>query len=211
MTAVDGVHDLGGRQGFGPVVVEPGEPAYHARWEAATRVLFRVILAGYLPNGSDGHLRHAIERMDPAHYLAASYYERWVTAAATLAVEHGIVTRAELEERAGGPYPLSWPTTAEAITEPPAAGARFNVGDRVRVRQWHPRGHTRCPLYVRGHAGIVTRCDGPYSIPDVEAHSHHRVLEATYSVCFEADELWRDGQPGVTVNVDLWDNYLDPA
>lgn len=208
---MDGMHDLGGRQGFGPVVVEPGEPGYHARWEAATRLLFRVILARELPNGSDGHLRHAIERMDPAHYLAASYYERWVTAAATLAVENGIVSHAELEARAGGPFPLSWPATADIITEAPAPRARFEVGDRVRVRQWHPRGHTRCPLYIRGHAGVITRCDGPYSIPDVEAHSEHRVHEATYSVRFDAGELWNDGQAGVSVNVDLWDSYLEPA
>ena len=144
-------------------------------------------------------------------YLNASYYERWLTAAATLAVESGIVTRAELEERAGGPYPLSRPGTAETITDPPVGRSRFSVGDRVRVRQWHPPGHTRCPGYVRGHVGVVTRCDGWFSIPDVEAHSVHRASEATYSVRFDADELWNDGQPGVTVNVDLWDNYLEPA
>jgi nitrile hydratase subunit beta len=70
---VDGIHDLGGRQGFGPVAVEPGEPGYHARWEAATRLLFREILPQHVANVSDGALRHAIERMDPAHYLTASY------------------------------------------------------------------------------------------------------------------------------------------
>jgi nitrile hydratase len=102
------MHDLGGRQGFGTVDIEPNEPgAYHARWEAATRLLFRVILPRHLPNGRDGVLRHAIERMDAELYLNLSYYERWVTAAATLAVEAGIVTREQLEERAGGPYPLS--------------------------------------------------------------------------------------------------------
>jgi hypothetical protein len=58
---------------------------------------------------------------------------------------------------------------------------------------------------------VVTRSDGEFSIPDVEAHSTHRVNEATYSVRFDADELWNDGQPGVTVNVDLWDNYLEPS
>ena len=205
------MHDLGGRQGFGPVDLDRNESGYHARWEAATRLLFRVILPRHLPNGSDGHLRHAIERMEPAQYLTASYYERWVTAAATLAVESGLVSHPELEARAGGPYPLSGPVTADTITDPPAGRSRFTVGDRVRVRQWHPPGHTRCPLYIRGHVGVVTRCDGPYSLPDVEAHSEHRVREATYSVRFDADELWSDGQPGVTVNVDLWDSYLDPA
>jgi len=205
------MHDLGGRQGFGPVVVESGEPRYHARWEAATRLLFRVVLPGELPNGSDGALRHAIERMDPMLYLSSSYYARWVTAAATLAVEAGLVTHAELEERAGGPYPLSRPATAETITNPPEGLSRFAVGDRIRVQGWHPRGHTRCPWYIRGHVGVITRYDGPFSLPDVEAHSEHRVQEATYCVRFDAEELWHDGQPGVSVNVDLWDSYLEPA
>ena len=207
---MDSAHDLGGRQGFGPVAIEPYERHYHARWEAATRLLFRVILPRHLPNGSDGALRHAIERMDAVRYLTSSYYERWVTAAATIAVDAGIVTHAELETRAGGRYPLSEPVTADTITDPPAGRSRLTVGDRVRVRGWHPRGHTRCPWYIRGHVGVVTRCDGSYSLPDVEAHSEHRVHEATYSVRFDADELWNDGQPGVTVNVDLWDSYLEP-
>jgi nitrile hydratase len=205
------MHDLGGRQGFGPVVVTPDEPRYHGRWEAATRLLFRVILPQHLSNGTDGRLRHAIERMSAEQYLSSSYYERWLTAAATLAVESGIVTLAELEQRSGGAYPLSMPVTAAAIVDPPPGRSRFAVGDRVRARGWHPRGHTRCPWYVRGHVGIVERCDGSFSLPDVEAHSSARVYEATYSVRFEADELWNDGQPGVTVNVDLWDSYLEPA
>ena len=97
------MHDLGGRQGFGSVDIKPNEPGgYHARWEAAIRLLFRVILPCHLPNGRDGALRHAIERMDAELYLKSSYHARWVTAAATLAVEAGIVTREQLEERAGG-------------------------------------------------------------------------------------------------------------
>jgi nitrile hydratase len=208
---VDSAHDLGGRQGFGAVEMEPYERHYHARWEAATRLLLRVILPRYLPNGSDGALRHAIERMGAVPYLTSSYYERWLTAAATVSVEAGIVSHSELEERAGGPFPLSGPVTAQTVTDPPAGRARFSVGDRVRVRGWHPGGHTRCPWYIRGHAGVVTRCDGPFSLPDLEAHSEHRVEEATYSVRFDADELWNDGQPGVTVNVDLWDSYLEPV
>jgi nitrile hydratase beta subunit len=205
------MHDLGGRQGFGPVVVEPNEPPYHGRWQATARYLFRVVLPRHLPNGTGSHLRHAIERIDPAQYLNQSYYERWMTAAATLAVEAGIVTHAELEERAGGAFPLSGSITADPVTEPPPGRSRFKVGDRVRVKEWHPPGHTRCPLYIRGHVGVVTRLDGSSSIPDVEAHSDHRVDEGTYSVRFDADELWNDGQPGVTVNVDLWDSYLEPV
>ena len=67
------------------------------------------------------------------------------------------------------------------------------------------------PLRARrvcGKVGVVTRCDGEYTIPDVEAHSPARPTEQTYSVRFDAEELWHDGQRGVTVNVDLWDSYL---
>ena len=168
---MDGVHDLGGRQGFGPVVVEPYERHYHARWEAATRLLFRVILPDTCRMAATARSVTRSNAWTRCATSTSSYYERWVTAAATLAVESGIVTHAELEERAGGPYPLSGPVTAETITDPPAGRARFTVGDRVRVRGWHPRGHTRCPWYIRGHVGVVTRCDGSFSLPDVEAHS----------------------------------------
>jgi nitrile hydratase beta subunit len=206
---VDGIHDLGGRQGFGAVVVEPNEPPFHERWEALARALMYLVMTK-TPNASSGMFRHAIERMDPAHYLNSSYYEHWLTAAATLAVESGLVTHEDLEARAGGGYPLSLPVRAEPVSDPAPGRSRVAGGDRVRVRQWHPLGHTRCPNYIRGKVGVVTRADGEFSIPDVEAHSTQRVPEATYSVRFAADELWNDGQPGVSVNVDLWDSYLEP-
>jgi nitrile hydratase len=146
--------------------------------------------------------------MEPAHYLTSSYYEHWLTAAATLAVEGGLVTRRELEERAGGPFPLA----RRSIDVVPKAGdppARFDVGDAVRVRGFHPPGHTRCPRYVRGHVGVVLSRDGSFPLPDVEAHCDLRPLEQTYTVRFEAEELWGDRQPGVRVCVGLWDSYLE--
>ena len=57
----------------------------------------------------------------------------------------------------------------------------------------------------------MVRLDGTHSVPDIEAHSTARRYEATYSVRFDAASLWRDGQRGVSVLVDLWDNYLEPA
>lgn len=206
---VDGIHDLGGMQGFGAVGHSPAEPAFQHRWQAVARALMSVVAGAVEASG--GEFRHSIERMEPGHYLTSSYYEHWLTAAATLAVEHGLVTQADLEERAGGPFPLSGPVLAPPIVD---AGAnvdepRFRVGDRVLVREWHPPGHTRCPRYVRGKAGVVVRADGTYSVPDVEAHSAARRYEPTYSVRFDAADLWRDGQRGVAVHVDLWDCYLE--
>jgi nitrile hydratase beta subunit len=207
---VDGIHDLGGRQGFGAVDVEIDEPVFHAAWERAARALTFAAVA-QSPNATTSLFRHAIERMEPAHYLSSSYYEHWLTAGATLAVEAGLVTVEELEDRAGGPFPLSGPVHAGDVDVSPPHAARFSIGDAVRVRNMHRPGHTRCPGYVRGKRGVVTRIDGEWSLPDVEAHSPARVPEALYSVRFPADELWADGQAGVTVNVDLWDSYLEPA
>jgi nitrile hydratase len=206
---VDGIHDLGGKQGFGAVAHAPAEPVFRQRWEAVARALLEVV-AGAV-GASGGEFRHAIERMEPGHYLTSGYYEHWLTAAATLAVEHGLVTRSELEERSGGRFPLSGPALQSPIVDTglDVGAPRFAVGDRVRVREWHPPGHTRCPGYVRGKGGTVVRVDGIYSVPDIEAHGTARRHEPTYSVRFDAAELWRDGQRGVWVHVDLWDRYLE--
>ncbi len=203
------MHDLGGMQGVGPVVHSPAEAAFQHRWQAVARALMMVV--GGAVGVSGGEFRHSIERMEPGHYLTSDYYEHWVTAAATLAVEHGLVTRADLEVRAGGRFPLSGPVLAPPVTDagPDVGEPRFGSGDRVRVREWHPPGHSRCPRYVRGKAGTVVRVDGTHSVPDVEAHGSARRCEPTYSVRFDAGELWRDGQRGVWVHVDLWDSYLE--
>jgi len=206
---MDGIHDLGGMQGLGHVAHSPAEPVFHEPWQAAARALLMAVARA--ADVSGGEFRHAIERMDPGHYLTSDYYEHWLTAAATLAIEHGLVARAELEARAGGRYPLSGPVRAPQVVDPgPGVDEpRFGVGDRVRVREWHSPGHTRCPRYVRGKAGTVARVDGIHSVPDVEAHGTARRHEPTYSVRFDAAELWRDGQRGVSVHVDLWDSYLE--
>jgi nitrile hydratase subunit beta len=206
---VDGIHDLGGMQGFGAVAHAPAEPVFHYEWEAVARALLVAVADAVQASG--GEFRHSIERMEPGHYLTSGYYEHWLTAAATLAVEHGLVTGSELQRRAGGRFPLSGPVRAQPAGDPgpDVREPRFGPGERVRVREWHPPGHTRCPRYVRGKIGTVVRVDGIHSVPDVEAHGMARRHEPTYSVRFCAGELWQDGQPGVTVHVDLWDSYLE--
>jgi len=196
-------------QGFGPVEVEPDEPTFHGEWEARTFA----VAGGALGAGgfNTPMFRHAIERMDPGHYLTSSYFEHWLTAVATLLVEAAMISKAELDARAGT-FALSRPATVAPDDVQLVSGRhtpRFEVGDAVRVRDAHFGGHTRCPGYVRGKVGVVTRFDGEWNLPDVEAHSPERVPQALYSVRFSADELWGDGQPGVSVSVDLWDSYLE--
>lgn len=206
MRIVERAHDLGGRTGFADVQVEPGEPVFHEPWERTARAMvYAAIVATDNPNTSA--FRDAIERMDPDHYLTSSYYEHWLTAAATMAVEAGVVSLEELEARADGRYPLSRP--ALSGDAPNTGRQRFQVGDRVRVRSIGSSGHTRAPSYIQGHEGVVTAVQGEFSLPDVEAHSTRRVVEQTYGVRFTAEELW--GGTGSCVNVDLWDSYLESA
>ncbi len=207
---MDGVHDLGGIDGFGPVGATPSEPVFSEEWEQrALRATIAVNM--FLPAGGT-RFRHSIERMDPGHYLTSSYYEHWLTGASTLLVEAGKTTEDELEGRAGGGFPLSRPDRGQQPEPVPTARreARFSEGDRVRVRAWHPPGHTRAPRYVQGKRGVISRIDDPANLPDIEAHGGSLVLDPTYSVRFSAEELWGEGaERGVAVHVDLWEHYLE--
>jgi nitrile hydratase len=72
------VNDVGGQTGFGQVVVEEGEPVFHADWEARVYALNTALVRRGVYSLDE--FRDAIERMPPQAYLAASYYERWLHA-----------------------------------------------------------------------------------------------------------------------------------
>ena len=206
---MDGVHDLGGIEGFGPVERTPAESVFGEDWERRAFRVNMAVLAAVRAGGPA--FRHSIERMDPAHYLSSSYYEHWLTGGSTLLVEAGVVTSEELERRAGGRYPLSRPDRGAAPTaESDRTDPRFAVGDKVRVREWHPLGHTRAPRYVQGQRGVVVLGDEPSNFPDFEAHGGGKVVDPTYSVRFTGRELWGEGgTDGAAIHVDLWERYLE--
>ena len=206
---MDGVHDLGGLDGFGPVEHTASEPLFDEDWE---RRAFRLMI-GWIgaKNPSGGRFRHSIERMAPEHYLSSPYYEHWLTGAATMAVDAGVTTPDELDRRAGGHFPLSGPDRGVLPDDlTPRTTPRFAVGDEVRVRQWHPPGHTRAPRYVQGRRGTVVRVDGAFDIDDIAAHSDATVADPLYSVRFTSRELWGEaGADGEVMHVDLFERYLE--
>ena len=207
---MDGIHDLGGLEGFGRVEIEADEPVFHEDWERREFRANMAVWSGLQVPG--GRFRHSIERISPAQYLSSSYYENWLTAIATLVVEAGLVSPEALDRRAGGAFPLASPDRGRAPVEPGTdhTEPRFAIGDVVRVREWHPIGHTRAPRYVQGKRGIVVRFDGVFNVPDFEAHGGSAVLDPTYSVRFTARELWGDGgDERDVVHVDLWERYLE--
>ena len=199
---------MGGLEDFGPVELEADEPVFHTDWERRAAGLKMAVWFG---GHTSGRSRYCTERMDPGWYLVSPYYEHWVTATATELVEAGLITRQELADRLGSAFAVSRPDRAPRLTDPGPSSDRhrYAVGDEVRVRDFHTLGHTRAPRYVRGKRGTVVRLDGVFSLPDVHVHCDRRRDEPTYSVRFEASELW--GAAGDPVHVDLWESYLEAA
>jgi nitrile hydratase len=204
---MDGVHDLGGRQGFGRVRHSPKADVFHADWEKRSNALLAFAVKQSWLNMDE--YRHAIERMEPRHYLAASYYERQYTGLVTLLIEKGVVSREELERAVGGPIPLSLPSAAGRPNA--AARQRFKPGDRVRVKQDFVRGHIRMPAYIRGKTGTVVAETPAYPFPDAHAHGVHAEDEPTYDVAFKSDELWPNGADKALVHVGVFQSYLERA
>jgi nitrile hydratase subunit beta len=215
---VDGVHDLGGRQGFGPVVREADEPPFHAPWEGRVHGMDMTVRLG--PG-----FRHAIERMDPVEYLTTSYYEHWLASMERNGVESGAFTQAELDAAAarvaaGEPVPTRLDPEAVAAArrritphEDPGFEApppRFGPGDRVTVSRRASPGHSRCPAYLRGASGVIESVHAPRPILDVyETEGGRIVPQAWYTVGFDSAELWDDGGPAHRVHVDLWETHLE--
>jgi nitrile hydratase len=204
---MDGTHDLGGRQGFGKVRHTPNAPAFHEDWEVRVNSLYALAVRLGIFNMDE--YRHAIERMEPRHYLTASYYERSLTGLATLCVEKGIVTREELERRARGLFPLSAKSAPGRSNAP--ARERFVPGDRVRVKPDYVPGHVRMPAYVRGKTGVVVSESPAYPFPDAHAHGVEAQDEPTYDVRFRSEDLWPNSADRALIHVGVFQSYLERA
>lgn len=204
---MDGIHDLGGRQGFGRVRFTEGATAFHAPWEVRANSLYAHAVRIGIFNMDE--YRHAIERMGPAHYLNASYYERSLTSLATLLVEKGVVSREELEARAGGTIPLANASAPGRGNAP--SRERFRPGDRVRVKLDSVPGHIRMPGYIRGKTGVVMSESPAYPFPDAHAHGIASEDEPTYDVRFRSEDLWPGSAEPALVHVGVFQSYLERA
>jgi len=219
---MNGVHDMGGMHGMGPIQAEKNEPVFHERWEGRVLALRRAMAAWRKWNIDV--TRHEVERVPPAEYLRLSYYERQFVAFLEMLAKSGLVTRAELEsgkpaEGAVKAVPALTPEKAAALITKGVPASRdvlvtprFQAGDRVLARNMHPVGHTRLPRYARGKLGTIDRDHGVFVFPDTNAHFLGEKPQHVYSVRFAARELWgQQAAPRDSVYVDMWDDYLEPA
>jgi nitrile hydratase beta subunit len=215
---VNGVHDMGGMQDMGPIQKEKNEPVFHHPWEGRIYALDRA-MASWRKWNLDGE-RHQQQLIAPAEYLRMSYYEKWLTALIELIVKSGLATREEIVT--GMPAAVS-PKQTPALTVdkvPPRVTQRvfpsvsplFKEGQLVRARNINPIGHTRLPRYARGKLGTIERDYGVAVFPDTNAELLGEKLQHVYSVRFAARELWGEqAAPRDAVNIDLFDDYLEPA
>ncbi|HVA84196.1 MAG TPA: nitrile hydratase subunit beta [Candidatus Binataceae bacterium] len=220
---MNGVHDLGGMHGFGPVVREQNEPVFHADWEKRTFAMTLTAMGRGVCNVDE--FRRAIERMPPASYLAASYYEKWLHAVEALLVEKGVVTREELASgHAAAPAPPkatgplgsggggveSFDDSAVKLRFNKSFKPGFKVGDRVVARNLNPEHHTRLPRYAHGKRGVIRHDQGVFVFPDTHAHGQGNKPQHVYTVVFEAKELWGpDHNERAPVYLDCWEDYLE--
>ena len=200
---MDGMHDLGGRQGFGPVNPS-NRAAFHEHWEVKINAITGRLVKQHLYNMDE--YRYAIERMEPRHYIAASYYERVFTSVATLCVEKGVITREELNATAGEAVPLAreGKPGREVIVPPPDIA----IGDTVLVNPDFVAGHIRMPAYIRGKCGVVVGVSPAYPFPDAAAHGLVSGRQRTFDVRFKSSDLWPDSAEQAEVHVGVFHGYL---
>ena len=221
---MNGVHDMGGMQGFGRVMPEANEPLFHAPWES--RAMAITVAMGASGQWNIDLARSARESLPPSIYMSSSYYEIWIRALEHLTLERGMVTAGELTSghMQEPPRPVARVLKLDTVDAALAAGsptlrkadssARFALGQRVRARNIHPQGHTRLPRYVRGHTGTVFMVHGAHLYPDSHVDRalppFNTHAEWLYTVVFEGQTLWgEDADPQVQVSVDAWEPYLE--
>jgi nitrile hydratase len=212
---------MGGMEGLGSIEIEENEPVFHHDWE---RRVFAINIGSLWATGPVDRIRHATERLDPAFYLTASYYEKWLASFELNFRDLGVLSD---EEMASGEvqseFSLPHPTPSAEQYEGIIRGGmpasrdtgrqepRFQVGDTVLTINDQPHGHTRLPRYARGRTGTITIIHGTHVLPDTAAHDLGENPQPLYNVRFEGKELWGGSSTGSDcVYLDLWEDYLQP-
>ena len=217
---MQGGHDLGGKQGLGPIDPEPEteEPIFHSEWER--RVFGLTLATGMLGKWNIDQSRFAREQQHPIDYLKNSYYENWYEGICKLLLENKLISEEELSSgtvKQSLPTDLRVPNQEDARKLLTSGGpteiklekqAIFSIGDKVRVLKNYTDGHTRAPAYVQGCIGEVTMQHGGHVFPDVNTKDK-KEGEHLYAVCFSSNELWGSSSQNSEVLIDLWEPYLE--
>ena len=217
---MDGIHDLGGKHGFGPVQLEKDEEQFHDEWEARARAI--VMAMNRAPDWNLDWFRHCRELIDPLDYLGRPYLDQWVQTYGAMLVNSGWATVEELAQgKSLSPPPAQSPLMrAGDVASRPFAKVRFDapidappqfeLGAEVRTVTDVTNGHTRLPGYARNKCGKVISHHGAHVYADDNALKIKRHVHL-YTVEFPVAELWPEVEDSIdSVSLDLWETYLEP-
>lgn len=211
---MDGPHDLGGKDGYGPI--DTSAPPFREDWERRQWALSKNVP---IPPGTIDWWRHGIENMDPATYATEPYFAKWCLNEIAHRIDRGLFTMDEVLSgtSATKPSPPAEPLDMDGTLARLRANNTdfrvemdqapvFTIGDTVRTLAHPVPGHTRLPAYARGHLGTIIAHHGGHLYADAGATGEHRG-EHLYTVEFTAAELWGTDDPD-TICLDLWEPYL---
>jgi nitrile hydratase subunit beta len=220
---MDGIADMGGTPGWGPVhPPRRDEAVFEEPWQGRAFALAifssRIACGGVNPDA----FRHALERLDRAAYLDDGYYGRWLNGGELMLTEHSILAPGAIEARARNlrgehaeeppiPEPArpDYAPTAKGSLRTMDTAPAFTVGERVRARDISPPGHTRLPGYIRGHIGVVELIQPAAVLPDTNADFLGENPQHVYSVRFDSRELWGAGAEPFALTAELYEGYLE--
>ena len=218
---MDGIHDLGGKQGYGPIDVDDDEKAFHEDWEGRE---WGIAQCARTPGITIDWWRHCRELIMPEDYLGRPYFDSWAQTDFSTYIEAGWISLEEIKagksSSAESDYgePAAAMTLQQVLQEDHAHAVRFDaeietpplfaVGQQVTTCRHGNSGHTRLPQYARDRRGTVHAYHGAHIFPDLSAQGEE-VHQHCYSIMFEASELWPEAKWSQDkVYLDLWESYL---
>lgn len=221
---MDGIHDLGGKQGYGPIEVDSDETPFHYDWEARE---WGIAQSARTPGITIDWWRHCRELILPEDYLGRPYFDSWAQTDFSTYIDAGWMTLNEVcsgksasrhDEHGEAPPAL---TLQQVLQEDRDHAFRFDAeidaapvfsaGQQVMTASHGHSGHTRLPQYARGRRGTIQVCNGAHVYPDLSAQGEE-IHQYCYNVMFMAGELWPEAQDSRDkVYLDLWESYLVEA
>ena len=221
---MDGIHDLGGKQGYGPIDVDDDESPFHHDWEGRE---WGIAQCARTPGITIDWWRHCRELIMPGDYLGRPYFDSWAQTDFSTYIEAGWITLEEvdagkaLSNDTNFGNPVTAMTLQQVLQEDHDHAIRFDaeidaapafsVGQLVITARHGNKGHTRLPQYARGRRGTINACNGAHVFPDLSAEGTE-IHQHCYNVCFAAAELWPEAESSRDkVYLDLWESYLVQA
>ena len=220
---MDGIHDMGGTQGWGTVIIDPDEPVFAEPWEG--KAFAYGALSARLSGTNLDAMRHAIDRQHPYDYLVDGYYGRWLGCVETLLVDSGVLApgrgRGAGQAAEGRGRRGAGRADAEQARLPTHCG-RFAPGDPGPAPV---RGRTdRCgrgrgpPTATPGSPATSVATPAPSTallpaqvLPDTHAHFIGENAQHVYAVEFDSADLWGPDSETFALTISLYESYLEPA